>query len=337
MFAQTINQRVTMTKDLILDQSDQDSLTIKNQTGNKTLIWIKSDTLNIKCATCAYINFYPTASSLSGGGGTVYVDSIYKNATGDSIIWEKNGNRYAVKDSTGGSGTVTSITGGNGLTGGPITTSGTLNVDTAPGNTRITTHYQLNNTDSVGTIVRGTWQGTKLDSLYVNNVVTKLERKTGSDSVFTWKNGTKVFAFKDSIGGGGSDSSIYATRYYAGNTFEEKQKDIFIRFTITDATSSSGYYYSIVHNSTGMTISSTSNISTGRYFIEMLNNLDTANWVADVSAQFVGGDINTPPLVCASNWDNNDQKLYFHLYDPIAFDFFLAGSVVVFIHLRKFN
>lgn len=46
-----------------------------------------------------------------------------------------------------------------------------------------------------------------LDSSRTANIVTKVERKPGTDSVFTWKNNTKVFAFRDSIGSGGGGGS----------------------------------------------------------------------------------------------------------------------------------
>jgi hypothetical protein len=59
-----------------------------------------------------------------------------------------------------GTGTVTSVATGNGLTGGTITTTGTLKTDTADGDTRTTTHYQLRTTDSVGTVVSGVWNAT---------------------------------------------------------------------------------------------------------------------------------------------------------------------------------
>lgn len=43
-------------------------------------------------------------STVGGGSPVYYVDTIYNNGTADSLIWEKNGIRYAVKYPSGGGG-----------------------------------------------------------------------------------------------------------------------------------------------------------------------------------------------------------------------------------------
>lgn len=119
-------------------------------------------------------------NSLSLGGTLTLnkVDTIYKNATGDSIISEISGRRHAIKDSSGGSG-------------------GT--VDTTGGDTKIATHYFVRTTDSVGTIVAGIWHGTAIDSLYSSHLFSSILRKPGSDSIFGYQNGTKIFLFRDTV------------------------------------------------------------------------------------------------------------------------------------------
>lgn len=71
--------------------------------------------------------------SLRNPPGPPGVDTIYRTPGIDSFYYKINGNIHAILDSTGGgggSGTVTQVNTGYGLSGGPITTTGTILVDT---------------------------------------------------------------------------------------------------------------------------------------------------------------------------------------------------------------
>src|SRR4029079_18393859 len=67
-------------------------------------------------------------------------------------------------------GTVTSVATSFPLTGGTITGSGTISVDTSDAAAALATNDKVRNTDSVGTIVRGTWNATPIDTAYSNGV-----------------------------------------------------------------------------------------------------------------------------------------------------------------------
>lgn len=78
-----------------------------------SIVMMVYDTVNQKYG-------WQTIPSGGGGGGTVYVDSIWRVAGIDSFYWRKNGVTTAVKDSIGSGG------GGSGITVGTTTiTSGT--------------------------------------------------------------------------------------------------------------------------------------------------------------------------------------------------------------------
>lgn len=70
-----------------------------------------------------------SGSGLTGGGtsGTLNLGLITSCSSGQILAW--NGSAWACK-TVSGTGTVTSVASGVGLTGGPITTKGTLSVDT---------------------------------------------------------------------------------------------------------------------------------------------------------------------------------------------------------------
>ena len=72
-----------------------------------------------------------TGSGLTGGGtsGTLNLGLLNTCATNQVLQWTGTAWACATVSSGGGSGTVTSVATGLGLTGGPITTSGTLTID----------------------------------------------------------------------------------------------------------------------------------------------------------------------------------------------------------------
>ena len=77
------------------------------------------------------------SSGGGGGGGTPLLEPLasineaglaaHPSASGQTIIW--NGTAWVYGSAAGGGGSVTSIATGTGLTGGPITTNGTISID----------------------------------------------------------------------------------------------------------------------------------------------------------------------------------------------------------------
>ncbi len=94
-----------------------------------------------------------------------------------------------------GTGTVTSVGSGNGLTGGPITSSGTIKIDTI-GATKTSTNYNVlhqlaifsgtSNITTLGTIGTGTWQGSVIQPGYVKDSVIK----NGANNILQWVRGS---------------------------------------------------------------------------------------------------------------------------------------------------
>ena len=72
----------------------------------------------------------PTNGQIPIGNGTTYVPATITAGTGISVT---NGAGSITIASSGGAGTVTSITAGTGLSGGTITTSGTIALVTTAG------------------------------------------------------------------------------------------------------------------------------------------------------------------------------------------------------------
>jgi hypothetical protein len=136
--------------------------------------------------------------------------SFSKNAAKDSMIANHNGVRYAVKDSIG-IGTVTSVAAGYGLSGGTITSSGTLIADTANLVTKSfltdraylqtspTLTLSKNTTrDSIVTTYNGVRSAVKDSSIAVP--ILTFAKSSSRDSMVLTYNGTRT-AVKDSLGG----------------------------------------------------------------------------------------------------------------------------------------
>jgi hypothetical protein len=85
-------------------------------------------------------------------GGTVYVDSIYKNSTKDSIIYTRNGNRYALKDSIGSGGAVDTSTAVTGVV------------------TDAKYRYKADSLKNKTMYTGSTWLGNVIDTTYLNAV-----------------------------------------------------------------------------------------------------------------------------------------------------------------------
>jgi len=146
--------------------------------------------INADSLTASRIFQLPNASGTIALKSQV-VDSIYRTPGKDSIYFTKNGNTYAIKDSTGSStgGTVTSVATGYGLSGGTITTSGTLIVDSA---TLSNKYVRISDTASMlSPYLR------KIDT--TNKWVNNITRTAGKDSIIYYIGSTR-YAIKDSIG-----------------------------------------------------------------------------------------------------------------------------------------
>jgi hypothetical protein len=126
---------------------------------------------------------------------------------GDDIEQQKGGVFTKVFDISD-KGTVSSVGSGYGLLGGPITTTGTLSVDTFAISTR---GWRDKLKDSLGAVKLNISDTSTMLAGYVRSAY----RKAGSDSVFVVKAGGASFAFRDSIGGGGglTIDSVVLRRY----------------------------------------------------------------------------------------------------------------------------
>jgi len=217
-----------------------DSTILNNIGSGKNELVIRNTTSNITGGVLTNLGNGVTAFVLGGGSARV-VDTIYKNSAKDSIVFTISGIRYAVRDSFGGvsptftfdknagkdsiiatyngvrsavkdsigTGTVTSVATDNTLTGGTITTSGTLKVDTTvistKGNVTGLVQVKANQSalnDSVTTLrnIR------KMDTLYRN-----------SDSLIYTINGLRR-ALKDSSGGGSTTIPTSALIVYVSKS-----------------------------------------------------------------------------------------------------------------------
>lgn len=120
------------------------------------------------------------------------VDTIYRTIGKDSIQFKINGRYYAIKDSTSGGGSSVSISQGYGITNtpNPITSTGTIQVDTAT----LSIKYLLK---------------TDTTNKFVNNIT----RTPGKDSIIFFIGGNR-YAIKDSVGSGGGGGGV--TQIIAG-------------------------------------------------------------------------------------------------------------------------
>ncbi len=173
-----------------------DSTILNNIGSGKNELVIRNATSNITGGILTNLGNGVTAFVLGGGSARV-VDTIYKNSSKDSIVFTISGIRYAIRDSLG-TGTVTSVASDITLTGTPITTSGTLRVDTTiistKGNVTGLVQIKANQTslnDSVTTLrnVRKVdtsyiFRNSTLDSLCQITVINGISyRSCGKDSV----------------------------------------------------------------------------------------------------------------------------------------------------------
>lgn len=120
-----------------------------------------------------------------------------------------NANGWSAISGGGGSGTVTSVATGYGLTGGPITTTGTISADTA---TLSGKYMRISDTSGMlAPYLNGA--DTVSISNRINGKIDSLKRNPGTDSVFGYKNNQWVFQYRDSVGttggGGGGGGKIY--------------------------------------------------------------------------------------------------------------------------------
>lgn len=85
--------------------------------------------------TDQYLSALGLNSSGGGGGATSLVDlldvSISNPSNGQALVYNSTTQKWENQNVSGGGGTVTQISTGTGLTGGPITTSGTISIDSS--------------------------------------------------------------------------------------------------------------------------------------------------------------------------------------------------------------
>jgi hypothetical protein len=188
---------------LVYDGTDWNTIESYTATNGDVLTADNTDPLGIKWAA-------PTG----GTSDTNIVATRWYVRNTDSVGTITNGVWNATSIDTTYTNAVSKLVAGTNIT---LTTQGKAvkidatgggSVDTLPGDTRITTHYQLRTTDSVGTLVSGAIGSgfTRIDTAYTK-AVSKVYRKTATDSVFTYDgSGAATFAFKDSVGSGGGGS-----------------------------------------------------------------------------------------------------------------------------------
>lgn len=235
---------------------------------------------------------------------SAYIDSIYKNSTKDSIIYTKNGNRYAIKDSTGsGSGTVSSVssTAGWGLifTGTtPITTTGTIT-------------YKGDSTAYATASVTG----------YLKYSDWVIFNSKGSGSV-TSINLTAGLGMAVSGGPITTSGSITVTldtanvnvlsRTRAANTYAP----ISVNGTVTSITAGSGLTGGTI-TTTGTLKADTTLLAT-QYWVQGNRDLDyLAN--AALGSSFKGGPTEVKPgNISAAAALTSQQMLYRRIYIPVA-------------------
>jgi len=158
-----------------------------NSTGNLEII---------NSAYSAVIFSLTDAGALSvpaiSAGGTTGTAGQVLQSTGSGLQWA----------SAGGNGTVTSVAAGTGLTGGTITSTGTIAIDTTVVTTLTGAQTLTNKTLTSPTINSGTLSGTFSGAVTLSDTTTSTSTTTG--------------ALK--VGGGlGVAGSIYADKIYAVN------------------------------------------------------------------------------------------------------------------------
>lgn len=265
---------------------------------------------SIKAMFGLWTNQYLSALGLnsSGGGATSLVDlldvSISNPSNGQALVYNSTTQKWENTNVSGGGGTVTQISTGTGLTGGPITTSGTISISStyqsyiqhgeaaygwgdhaqAGYATPISVANQMQTYAKIqsGTITIG------------DNSITPLTQHQTVDGTFwgqSWENGGSVSGSIDAGSNGGQITSFHSIELNNHGTLSDYGGFIDFHFN----GSSSDYTSRIIED------------ASGRLFF-------------DVS---VGVRIGSALL----SWDNDNNALKIQKIDGTAANFYATGGV----------
>lgn len=169
-----------------------------------------SSVASIKAKFGLWTNQYFSALGLNSGGGgggsaslANLVDVAISSPTNGQVLMYNSttGKWYNGTVSSGGGGTVTSIATGTGLTGGPITTSGTIAIDTNYLQGSVATQMQNYSYISSGTIYIG------------NSSITPLTSCSGTFWGKSWSNGGTISGSIEAGNNGGAIEGFHSIEF----------------------------------------------------------------------------------------------------------------------------
>ena len=161
-----------------------------------------------------------TAGKISSGQVVKSLNSLKDNISliaGTNITITPTGNDLTISATGGGGGTVTQINTGAGLTGGPITTTGTISVD----NSGITNTMLQNNAVTSTKILDGTITAGDIGSTQVVKSLNSIEDNVnlvGGTNITITPSGQEITISSTAGGMGGSGTVNYLPRFTAATT-----------------------------------------------------------------------------------------------------------------------
>lgn len=161
-----------------------------------------------------------TAIKISSGQVVKSLNGIRDNVNlvaGSNVTITPSGNNITISSSGGGGGTVTQVSTGAGLTGGPITTTGTISVP----NSGITSAMLQNNSVTSAKIVDGTITAADIGNTQVVKSINTLKDDVsivaGSNITIT-PSGNNLTISSTAGGFGGTGTTNYIPRFTGDNT-----------------------------------------------------------------------------------------------------------------------